>query len=907
MTVPSEINRAGPYNGNGVTVVFPFGFRVVRDTHVRVILSRSVTDEVDLVLGADYSVSGVGNTEGGFITVNVPPASGHTISILRNIPFIQDTDLENQGPYFAETIEDALDLAVMRDQQLKEEVDRAVKVPAGSDTGTGELSAELADGILRLAKSADEVDTVAAIKDQVIEVAGISDEVVTVASHVDAIKKADGSVVSFYPQSFIGDGVADEFELDRKPSTDADLLVWVGGVRQVPGVDYEMVGEYTLHLNDVPADETAIDILIASLVTFDQVRNEADRADEAAEDARIWAFLATGFHQTDAEMASVSIPAEANLISRYPLAESSGQVAPRNEVTTWVRTTGPTSKPYFVTADDGVWTEAGLRMSRVLSVVQSTIYNAFLDPAFAGVQPFPSLAAFNAAVIPANITRVSVIVGQVPNSSVRTVNFSRQSGAAFTGVKAGWVPDGILAPMHFGDAGSGTTNDTSALDNLFSYAAITGRRSIVFPRATYLYGGLGLFMPGSGWNVVFEEGAKIRRNTNGKMLVLDARNGAVSYCRIENARGFSTVAAGSRDDTHVIEFLADPLTAYGFQSIDIISPSGSGVKSVVHWTKTSGADWDGLPQLQRYYMVNVIDLSGDQNDGSQGNPEHAFLADSGSGNHNNFTGGFYRSSGVSFKMGDGDMAVHDTTISGLHLLGTAGGLEILGPTDPEKYRLNVNINGVQFDAANGAGAFSYKLSNLSLFNVTDITSQQGVDPVLVNCTAPYIIESKRKDVTMTGFLDAGELRENGQRVGPIASGTFIPTVTFSTAGDFAPTYSVQSGRYSRVGNKAFISAAITFSANAFTTAGGVFLINLPGLPFSMDQSVGSRSGLVIGSAARITYASGEMQAVLRVNGVGNLRIQMLRSGNTATDAGVANIPPSTGNISLEFSGWVFIA
>lgn len=42
---------------------------------------------------------------------------------MRNVPFTQEMDLENQGPYFADTVESAFDLAVMRDQQLIELVD----------------------------------------------------------------------------------------------------------------------------------------------------------------------------------------------------------------------------------------------------------------------------------------------------------------------------------------------------------------------------------------------------------------------------------------------------------------------------------------------------------------------------------------------------------------------------------------------------------------------------------------------------------------------------------------------------------------------------------------------------------------------------------------------------------------
>ena len=136
MTVASETNHSGPYNGNGVTTVFNYGFRILKDTHLRVVKTASNGDETTLVLGADYIVSGVGASGGGQIACTSAPAAGTTITILRAVPFVQETDLENQGAYLAETVEDALDLSAMRDQQLKEQVDRAHKAPFGEAGST---------------------------------------------------------------------------------------------------------------------------------------------------------------------------------------------------------------------------------------------------------------------------------------------------------------------------------------------------------------------------------------------------------------------------------------------------------------------------------------------------------------------------------------------------------------------------------------------------------------------------------------------------------------------------------------------------------------------------------------------------------------------------------------------------
>lgn len=216
MTISSETNRSGPYNGNGVTTVFDYEFKIVDENHLSVIKRSAVGVETTLAIDADYIVSDVGNPSGGQVAIAIAPANGETITILRNVPFTQETDLENQGAYYAETVEASFDLMVMRDQQLEEGLSRAVQIPASADPE--ELN-NLIEDIIRLGNSADNIDTVAnnigdintlvdhignidavaAIDGQVAIVAGISSSVVTVAVHalnVDAVADIDAEVAA---------------------------------------------------------------------------------------------------------------------------------------------------------------------------------------------------------------------------------------------------------------------------------------------------------------------------------------------------------------------------------------------------------------------------------------------------------------------------------------------------------------------------------------------------------------------------------------------------------------------------------------------------------------------------------------------------------------------------------------
>lgn len=135
MTISSETNRSGPYTCNGVTTTFPFGFKIFDETHIRVVLTNSVGVETDLTLGTDYTVSGVGEASGGAVVANVAYATGNKITLLLNVPYTQNTDLENQGAYFAETIERAIDLLTQQCLQLKEVVSRSFVLPSTYTSG----------------------------------------------------------------------------------------------------------------------------------------------------------------------------------------------------------------------------------------------------------------------------------------------------------------------------------------------------------------------------------------------------------------------------------------------------------------------------------------------------------------------------------------------------------------------------------------------------------------------------------------------------------------------------------------------------------------------------------------------------------------------------------------------------
>lgn len=126
MTISNTGNRV-TYQGNGLSTVFNYTFQVFNEDHIRVV-SFDGSTETTLVKNIDFTVEGVRNTSGGTVTLTTAPPIGTSIILIRQLPLVQETDIRNQGPFFAEIHEDEYDRQIMIDQQLSESVGRAVRV-----------------------------------------------------------------------------------------------------------------------------------------------------------------------------------------------------------------------------------------------------------------------------------------------------------------------------------------------------------------------------------------------------------------------------------------------------------------------------------------------------------------------------------------------------------------------------------------------------------------------------------------------------------------------------------------------------------------------------------------------------------------------------------------------------------
>ncbi|MCH5278081.1 MAG: hypothetical protein J1E80_09680 [Desulfovibrionaceae bacterium] len=159
MSLESSLSKA-VFTGNGAAVEFPFSFRVWDAAELMVMatgrdgLIRDVTAECAVRLSDSGGT--VRYAPGG-----QPLPAGHSLVILRNMPFVQGIRLISGTRFDPAVIEEALDRAAAERQQLLEKVGRAVVMPADSAGSPEELFSQLITARDKAVSSADRAERAA--------------------------------------------------------------------------------------------------------------------------------------------------------------------------------------------------------------------------------------------------------------------------------------------------------------------------------------------------------------------------------------------------------------------------------------------------------------------------------------------------------------------------------------------------------------------------------------------------------------------------------------------------------------------------------------------------------------------------------------------------------------------------
>ena len=153
MTINSTIRKTNLFVGNGSASTFPFTFKVFTAAEIVVVkVTTATSNETTLTLTTDYTVTlnpDQNGNPGGSITlvsggVAQNLATGFNLLITSNVQATQGTDLTNQGGFFPEVINDALDKSVILHQQQQELLDRSIRFSLTNTIGSLEISQDAA-------------------------------------------------------------------------------------------------------------------------------------------------------------------------------------------------------------------------------------------------------------------------------------------------------------------------------------------------------------------------------------------------------------------------------------------------------------------------------------------------------------------------------------------------------------------------------------------------------------------------------------------------------------------------------------------------------------------------------------------------------------------------------------------
>lgn len=127
MPITSNDRRVGPTVGDGSTTSYSYDFKIESESEIRVRLMTTATEDIEtLVLNTDYTVTGVGNANGGTIEfTTAPPATKQVLIDSQNTP-AQSTDYIASSD--ASSLEGDLDRAAMRMQEIFRDVLRGIRL-----------------------------------------------------------------------------------------------------------------------------------------------------------------------------------------------------------------------------------------------------------------------------------------------------------------------------------------------------------------------------------------------------------------------------------------------------------------------------------------------------------------------------------------------------------------------------------------------------------------------------------------------------------------------------------------------------------------------------------------------------------------------------------------------------------
>lgn len=163
MTVASDstVKEQTPrdqYTATAGQTDFPYNFIIFDADHLTVQRTRDgSTTTLSRGGGADYTVTNVGEEDGGDVVLNSGANADDVITIERTVPYERVTDFSQSGDYRADDVNTEEDKQVMMLQQLVRDLDRALTLKSETQIDSIELPSPEADKLLGWNSAADAI------------------------------------------------------------------------------------------------------------------------------------------------------------------------------------------------------------------------------------------------------------------------------------------------------------------------------------------------------------------------------------------------------------------------------------------------------------------------------------------------------------------------------------------------------------------------------------------------------------------------------------------------------------------------------------------------------------------------------------------------------------------------------
>ena len=146
MTVANTTSR-NQYTATAGQTAFPYTFEVIETSDLAALKNGAALSE-----GTDYTLTGVGNENGGTLTLVVAASAGDIITIYRDMELSRTTDYQENGDFLASEVNEDFDRLWLALQQVGDNNTRALRA-SESDTVLNETNTIIADIATRASKT----------------------------------------------------------------------------------------------------------------------------------------------------------------------------------------------------------------------------------------------------------------------------------------------------------------------------------------------------------------------------------------------------------------------------------------------------------------------------------------------------------------------------------------------------------------------------------------------------------------------------------------------------------------------------------------------------------------------------------------------------------------------------------